>query len=324
MLAPQIFTVLLKAQVGSLFFFLLAALGLGCSMWVSGCGLWAHGARGLSSRMQHKGSWVVVLWLHCPAAHGIFLPPPGIEPMSSALEGKLLTTGPPGKSQGVFPDSSLLTETDFSLYHRLPPSIYQLAMLMVEYEASHTLGGAASVSVLNTHAIPHPWHKIGNAWHKIGTCLLLTLFNSIPLYSMPFSTVPPSPPLFLIFHTQGSSTLSIFTQNHGDGRLWASPYLQTDTKIPISKWNNGSKKEEGGLAYQRSSFCMPKPACFGMGAKVGRTNSVSSSHSIYYLYGASFPSILQWNKTYLWDAKGNEEGGRSVLEHGLCLWAGEI
>ena len=155
MLAPQIFTVLLKAQVGSLFFFSFGCTGSllqHVGFWLWFVGSWSSGAQ----QSQHKGSWVEVLWLHCPAAHGILLPPPGTEPMTSALEGRLLTTGPPGKSQGVFPDSSLLTETNFFLYHGLPPSIYQLAMLMVEYEASHTLGGAASVSVLNTHAIPHP------------------------------------------------------------------------------------------------------------------------------------------------------------------------
>ena len=151
MLAPQIFTVLLKAQVGSLFF---SSFGCpGSLLQHMGFWLWFVGSWSLGAQQSHAAQG---LWLHCPAAHGIFLPPPGIEPMSSALEGKLLTTGPPGKSQGVFPDSSLLTETDFSLYHCLPPSIYQLAMLMVEYEASHTLGGAASVSVLNTRAIPHP------------------------------------------------------------------------------------------------------------------------------------------------------------------------
>ena len=38
--------------------------------------------------------------LSYPAARGILLPRPGIEPMYPALEGGFLTTGPPGKSQG--------------------------------------------------------------------------------------------------------------------------------------------------------------------------------------------------------------------------------
>ena len=36
--------------------------------------------------------------LSCPVACGILIPGPGIEPMSPALAGRFLTTGPPGKS----------------------------------------------------------------------------------------------------------------------------------------------------------------------------------------------------------------------------------
>lgn len=40
--------------------------------------------------------------LHCPSACGILLPPPGIEPTSPAWEGRVLLTGPPGKSLSLF------------------------------------------------------------------------------------------------------------------------------------------------------------------------------------------------------------------------------
>ena len=36
--------------------------------------------------------------LSCPAAWGILVPRPGIEPVSLALEGGFLATGSPGKS----------------------------------------------------------------------------------------------------------------------------------------------------------------------------------------------------------------------------------
>ena len=36
-------------------------------------------------------------WLH-PIAYGIFVPPPGIKPALSALEGGVLATGLPGRS----------------------------------------------------------------------------------------------------------------------------------------------------------------------------------------------------------------------------------
>ena len=53
----------------------------------------------MSSR--HAGSVVVVHRLHCLEACGVFIPRPGIEPMSTALVGGFLTFGPLGKSQVV-------------------------------------------------------------------------------------------------------------------------------------------------------------------------------------------------------------------------------
>ena len=49
------------------------------------------------SSLQHLGSEVSLLEL-CPMACVILPPQPGAEPMFPALEGRFLTTGPPGKS----------------------------------------------------------------------------------------------------------------------------------------------------------------------------------------------------------------------------------
>ena len=43
-----------------------------------------------------------VFWFFGRKAHGFLAPRPGIEPAPPALEGKVLTTGPPGKSPNVF------------------------------------------------------------------------------------------------------------------------------------------------------------------------------------------------------------------------------
>lgn len=40
--------------------------------------------------------------LSCPRADGILVPGPGLEPASPALEGRCLTTGPPGKSLWIY------------------------------------------------------------------------------------------------------------------------------------------------------------------------------------------------------------------------------
>ena len=52
------------------------------------------------------GTWHLLLWtaqtpaVVCPTAGRILVPQPRIEPASSALQGRFLTTGPPGKSWG--------------------------------------------------------------------------------------------------------------------------------------------------------------------------------------------------------------------------------
>ena len=48
-----------------------------------------------------KDAAVVAQRLRCSQACGILVPQPGVEPTSPALEGRFLTTGPPGKSPGA-------------------------------------------------------------------------------------------------------------------------------------------------------------------------------------------------------------------------------
>jgi len=61
--------------------YLLAVLGLSCSTWALRCG---SGSRTQAQSLQH------VALIAC----GILVPCPGTEPMSPALEGGFLTTGP--------------------------------------------------------------------------------------------------------------------------------------------------------------------------------------------------------------------------------------
>ena len=73
---------------------LLSFFNLKFSIYLFGC---------IGSQLPHTGSFpavslVVVCGLSCPLACGILVPRPGIELMSPALEGRFLTTAPPGKS----------------------------------------------------------------------------------------------------------------------------------------------------------------------------------------------------------------------------------
>ena len=96
----------------SLFIYLvLAALGLQCFTAFSSCGEQGPLSRGGAPAfhctgffylfgawaVRGMGSVVLVHRLNCPWGMWI-LPGPGIEPMSVALEGKFLTSRPPGKS----------------------------------------------------------------------------------------------------------------------------------------------------------------------------------------------------------------------------------
>jgi len=53
--------------------------------------------RAQAQYLQHMGTIVVVCSFSCSTACGILIPRPRIEPMSPAMEGGFLTTGPTGK-----------------------------------------------------------------------------------------------------------------------------------------------------------------------------------------------------------------------------------
>ena len=59
------------------------------------------------------GLVVVVLELSCPRACGTSAPRTGIELESPAVQGRFLTTGPPGKSHAFTPERHVLTRCPF-------------------------------------------------------------------------------------------------------------------------------------------------------------------------------------------------------------------
>ena len=66
----------------------------------------------------HRLSLLVAHVSHCPAACGILVPRPGIKLMSLALEGRFLTTGPPGTSLPLSLDvKEILTTAAISLQY---------------------------------------------------------------------------------------------------------------------------------------------------------------------------------------------------------------
>ena len=63
--------------------------------------------------LRLAGSLIAAHGLSCPAAFGILVLQPGIEPISPALEGEFFTTGPRGSPCVVF-KSQFLLELDVS------------------------------------------------------------------------------------------------------------------------------------------------------------------------------------------------------------------
>ena len=98
----------------------------------------------------------------CPTASGILIPQRGIEPVSPALEGGLLTTGPPGKSHGPFINCQMLCRCKAGWEYRL----WLLAMSPQEAVPSqqcpaghgHHAGRADQLAC---------WQHWGGAWHDL-------------------------------------------------------------------------------------------------------------------------------------------------------------
>ena len=90
------FLVIMNNNGCELFFWLCWVFIVVCGSFVAACRLLS--SCGVQAQyLRQTGSLVAVLGLSCPAACGILVPRQGIEPMSPALEGGFLTTGPPGK-----------------------------------------------------------------------------------------------------------------------------------------------------------------------------------------------------------------------------------
>ena len=60
--------------------------------------MWTIFLKSLLNLLQY--CFCFMFWFFGPEACGILAPRTGIEPTPPALEGKVLATGPPGKSQG--------------------------------------------------------------------------------------------------------------------------------------------------------------------------------------------------------------------------------
>ena len=84
-------------------------------------------------------SVVVARRLSCPKVYGTFVPKPGIEPTPPTVQGRFLTTRPPGKSHGGILNELpvvfvMLSRRRFSQFIR---SIFVRASQVAQWERTH-------------------------------------------------------------------------------------------------------------------------------------------------------------------------------------------
>ena len=100
-------------------------------------------------RPQVLGTWASVTVAHglsCPLACGIF--PDGIEPVSPALAGRFLTTGPPGRSLLSF-SCALYMQNHRTFNHLCLPS--SLSIMFVRF--THVAGCSLFCKFLLLHVV---------------------------------------------------------------------------------------------------------------------------------------------------------------------------
>ena len=112
------------------FFISLASSGLSCSTWSS---LRRTGSVFATRELLLglEGSVVASCGRHCSTACGILIPQAGIKPISLALQGGFLTTGPPGKPPTLFSffSSWVLTACSCLVHPRDPRGSHNSCLL---------------------------------------------------------------------------------------------------------------------------------------------------------------------------------------------------
>ena len=136
-----------------------------CGLFIVACGLLSSCGAGA---LEHAGLVVAARRLSCFTACGILVPQPGIKPTSPALEGRFLTTGPPGKSP-VFILKSILFDmsTATTAFFWFPFAWNNFPSLLFQFVCVHR----SEVGLLQTAYI---WVLF---LYPFSLCLLTQAFN---------------------------------------------------------------------------------------------------------------------------------------------------
>ena len=102
-----------KVHYFEFFIYLFGVSGLSCSMQNPRCII-------QNLLLSYTDSLIVAHGLSCSEASGILVPGPGIEPLSLALQVRLLTTGPPAKVKLWSLSRVRLFATPWAIAHQAP------------------------------------------------------------------------------------------------------------------------------------------------------------------------------------------------------------
>ena len=116
---------------------------------LSSCSTWAP---------EHRGLVVAVCRLSCFSACGILVPRPGIRPASSTLQGRFLSSGPPGKSHFLL---LLMSSKAVELQETHLAHLCILERVTPSFRARHRSTGCIST--------PSPLHRLPCAGQSLST-----------------------------------------------------------------------------------------------------------------------------------------------------------
>ena len=122
---------------------------------------WLYWIFPVSQVLPCSTSLVVACRLSCPAACGILAPWPGIEPGSPALQGRFLTTGPPGKSlKWIILRAMKILQ--WFLYLFKFSSVQSLSCVQL-FVTPWTAASQASLSITNSRSLLKLVHRVSDA-----------------------------------------------------------------------------------------------------------------------------------------------------------------
>ena len=224
---------------------------------------------------EHAGSVIAVSGLICPMACGVLVPWPGIEPTFPALEGRFVTTGPPGKSS---PFLSLFLWFSCHFSPELCSHICLLLFSTISFLCSYNLALAPCfIKEIVSLFYLHSWWNI---WWPFLFCgiIFFFFFGECSLY------------LLLSFYLDGIFVQILYLFLH---RLQAFLGPVIFRRFELGRCQGhvpGQLAFPHNLVFSVSVFASPQPVEMAVGSPL----SASRTHLCLISFGSLFLYLEAW------------------------------